>query len=141
MVIVTEESDLPSITNPAIRSLVTLRFQQFALNAPASPNTSPGGYFIMVEGGDAISKIEQAAGFPILTSLFDNLPFGHPDFYPCTEILEEHRNDNTCIYEMVFIGNDDGAFTAIFVPDEEGIDADLLAMCRSFATPAMSTPP
>ena len=56
-----------------------------------------------------------------------------------TEILEEHRNEHTCIYEMVLISNDDGAATTIFIPDTEGIDTDLLAMCRSFATPAVTS--
>jgi len=141
MLIIRNASEVQRITNPGIRQLVSLRFQQLAPSAtPAAPSISPDGYFIVVEGGEAVSEIEQAAGFPIMTSLFDDLPFGHPDFYPCTDILEEHRNDNTCIYELVFIGNDDGAFAAIFVPDQEGIDADLLAMCRSFATPAMTTP-
>jgi hypothetical protein len=54
--------------------------------------------------------------------------------------LEEHNHEHHRIYELVFIGNDDGAATAIFVEDKEGIDADLLAMCRSFATPAVGTP-
>lgn len=145
MLIIHNASEVPCITHPGIKKLISLRFQQLAPSAtPAAPNDSPDGCFIVVEGGEAVFEIEQAAGFPILTSLFDDLPFDHPDFQPCSELLEEHRNDNTCIYEMVFISNDDGAFTAIFVPDQEGIDADLLAMCRSFAThalnPAMSTP-
>lgn len=136
MITIRNPSDLPRIANPAIRQLVALRLQQLIPNAtPATPCE-----FIVVEGGEAVSEIEQAAGLPILTGLFDNLPFEHPDFYPWTEILEEHRNEHTSIFEMVFISNDDGATTAIFVPDQEGIAPDLLAMCRSFATPAVSAP-
>lgn len=137
MVIVTDLSDLPRITKLAIRQLVALRFQQ--LHSPDESDNEPVE-LIVVEARDEVSEIEQAAGFPILTGLFDNLPFNHPDFYPCTEILEEHNHEHHRIYELVFIGNDDGAATAIFVEDEEGIDADLLAMCRSFATPAVGTP-
>ena len=136
MVIVTCPSDLSRIANPGIRQLVTLRLQQ--LSPPASPATP--FEFIVVEGGDAVTEIEQAAGFPILASLFDNLPFNHPDFCPCHELLEEHRYEHYGIYEMVFNCNDDGAATALFIPDQEGIDANLLAMCRSWATPALSTP-
>jgi hypothetical protein len=137
MVIVTDPSDLPRITNPAIRELVALRLQQLHL-----PNDHDSAHveLIVVEAGDVVSEIEQAAGFPLLTGLIDELPFDHPDFYPCTEILEEHNHEHHRIYELVFIGNDDGAATAIFVEDKEGIDADLLAMCRSFATPAVGTP-
>jgi len=140
MVIVTDPSDLPRISNPAIRELVALRWRQ--LHSPDdldAPDAEPVE-FIVVEAGDPAQEIEQAAGFPILTGLFDDLPYTDPDFQPCTEILEEHRNEHTCIYEMVFIGSDDGAATAIFIPDEEGIDADLLAMCQSFATPAVTSP-
>ena len=135
MVIVTDPSDLPRIANPAIRELVGFRLRQ--LSPDAYPDTPCE--FIVVEGGEAVSEIEQAAGFPILTGLFDDLPYTDPDFQPCSEILEEHTHGNTCIYEMVFIGSDDGAATAIFIADTEGIDADLLALCRSFATPAVTS--
>lgn len=135
MLILRNASEVQRITNPTIRQLVALRFQQLAPSAaPATPCE-----FIVVEGGEAVSEIEQATGFPILTD-FEGLPFGHPDFCPCTEILEEHHNDYVCIWEIVFISDDDGTATAIFVPDQESIDSDLLAMCRSFATPAISTP-
>lgn len=138
MLILRDPSDLSRITNPAIRQLVALRLQQ--LYSPDDLD-SELVEMIVVEAGDAVPAIEQAAGFPILTGLFDGLPFDHPDFYPCTEILEEHKNEHSRIYEMVFIGNDDGAATAIFVPDIEGIEANLLAMLRKFSTPAAVTTP
>lgn len=141
MLIIHNTLEVTRITHPGIRELVSLRFQQLAPSAtPAAPCISPDGCFIVVVGGEAVSEIAQVAGFPILTGLFDDLPFGHPDFQPCSEILEEHPYEQHRIYEMVFLGSDDGAFASIFIPDEEGVDADLLAMCRSFATPAMSTP-
>ena len=133
MIIIRDSSDVAAIANPAIRQLLALRFQQLA-----SGDTP--GEFIVVEGGEAVSEIEQAVGFPVLTSLFDDLPYTDPDFQPCSEILEEHNHEQYRIYEMVFVGNDDGAFACLVIPDEEGIDADLLAMCRSFATPAVRTP-
>lgn len=136
MLIVTDQSDLPRIASSAIRQLVALRLQQLAPNAVPAPPVE----IIVVEAEDTVSAIEEAAGFPLLHSLFDDLPFGHPDFYPCTEILEEHHHEQYRIYELVFIGNDDGAATAFFVPDQEGIEASLLAMCRSFATPAVNSP-
>lgn len=137
MVVVTDLSELPRITNPAIRKLVALRLQQ--LHSPCELDGEPVE-LIVVEAGDAVSAIEQAAGFPILSGLFDDQPYTDPDFQPCSELLEEHHHEQHRIYEMVFIGNDDGAATAIFIPDEEGIDTGLLAMCRSWATPAVSSP-
>ena len=142
MVIVTDASDLPRISHPGIRQLVALRLEQLSPDVSdaeqvASPPTPCE--FIVVEGGDAVSEIEQAAGYPILTNLFDDLPYTDPDFQPCSDILEEYRNEHGCIYEMVFCGTGDGA-VACFIPDEEDIDPDLLALCRSWATPAVSTP-
>ncbi len=134
MVVIAEQSQLHSISHLGIQHLVAIRLQQLGSDAITSTD------LIVVEPGDAALAIEQAAGFPILASLFDDHPFGHPDFYPCHELLEEHQHEQYRFYEMVFIGDDNGAATAIFIPDEEGIDADLLAMCRSFATPAVSSP-
>ena len=140
MVIVTCPSDLSRINHLAIWQLVSLRLDQLrspdALDASDVPLTK----FIVAEGGEAVAQIEQAAGFPILTSLFNDLPFDHPDFYPPFEIMEKHHYDNACFYEMVFISNDDGAATALLVPDQEEIAGDMLALCRSWATPAVSTP-
>jgi hypothetical protein len=136
MIIVTDLSDLPRITNPAIRELVALRLQQLH---SADDLDSDSVEFFVVETVDAVAAIEQAAGFPILTSL-DDLSFEHPDFTPPFEIIEEHHYEQCRFYELYFVASDSGAGTAIFVPDEEGLDTDLLSMCRSFATPAVSTP-
>lgn len=136
MVIVTAPSDLLHIANLAVRHLVAHRLQQLAPSATPATTCE----FIVVEGGDAVSEIEATVGLPLLHGLFDDLPYTDPDFQPCSEILEEHRNEHSCIYEMVFISSDDGTFACLLIPDEEGIDADLLAVCRSWATPAVSTP-
>jgi hypothetical protein len=137
MLILHDIESISLITNPAIKKLVALRWQQ--LQSPGDLD-SECFELIVVEAGDEVSAIEDVTGLPILTGLFDDLPYNDADFQPCSEILEAHRNEHSCIYEMVFIGNDDGAATAIFIPDTEGVDDDLLAMCRSFATPAVSTP-
>ena len=142
MIVITQSADVTQVSNPAIRSLLTRRFQLLAESAPTATTVHmvTPCEFILVEGGDAVSEIEQAAGYPILTGLFDDLPYTDPDFQPCSEILEEHHHEQYTFYEMVFIGNDDGAFACVLIPDEEGIDADLLAMCRAFSTPAVNTP-
>ena len=136
MIVITQSADVTQVSNPAIRSLLTRRLQQLAESATTVHMVTPCE-FIVVGAGDAVSEIEQAAGYPILTGLFDDLPYTDPDFQPCSEILEEHHHEQYTFYEMVFIGNDDGAFACLLIPDEEGIDADLLAMCRAFSTPAI----
>lgn len=134
MVVIAEQSQLHSLSHLGIQHLVGIRLQQLGSDAITSTE------LIVVEPGDAALAIEQAAGFPILTGLFDQLPFEHSDYTPPFEIMEEHQHEQYHFYEMVFISNDDGAATAIFIPDQEGIDRDLLAMCRSWAIPAVSTP-
>ena len=85
---------------------------------------------VVVEPGDTVEQLEQEIGLPILHGLFDDVPFGDPDFTPCFDILEEHAYEQRIrIYEMVFISNDDGFATTVFVPAVEGIPGDLLAMC------------
>ncbi len=138
MIIVTDLSDLPRITNPAIRELVALRLQQLH-----SPDDLDGELveLIVVEAGDSVLAIENAAGYPFLsTGLFDDLPFDHPDYVPPTEFIERHIHDNASVFELFFVASDSGAGSAIFAPDEEGVAEQLLAIARAWATPAVSTP-
>jgi len=140
MVIVNDLSTLSQINHPGIQALVLQRLCQ--LQAPGEPDGLDAGpvEFLILEGGEMAPEIELAFGIPIFCSLFDGLPFDHPDFYPPFEIMEEHHYEQQRFYEMVFISNDDGAATSLLVPDQENINRDLLAMCRSWATPAVSTP-
>ena len=39
---------------------------------------------------------------------------------------------------MVFIISDDGYGIEVWIPKTEGIDPDLLAMCKAFAVPAVT---
>lgn len=139
MRILRKVAEVSGIANPRIRDLAALRFQQLnSTDDPDAPDAT--GYFIVVEPGDTVEQLEQVVGLPLLRSLFDELPFGHPDFTPCFEILEEHIYEQHRIYEMVFISDDDGTFTTVLVPAIEGIDTNLLAMCNAFASPAVTSP-
>lgn len=136
MLILRDISAIATITNPAIRQLVALRFQQ--LNSPDALDTE-AVEFVVVQSGDEVSDIEQAAGVPILTSLFDGLPYTHVDYVHPFEFIERHSHENTIIFELLVITADSGAGTTLFVPDEEGVEANLLSMLREFATPSVSS--
>lgn len=140
MLIMRNASEVERITHPAIRHLASLRFRQ--LDSPEDPDApSAVGYFIVAEAGDTIARLEQGVGLPILRGLFDDLPFEHPDFSPNHDLLEAHKNETGCsIFEMVFISNDDGFATTLFIPDTEGIEGSLLALCHAYATPALTPP-
>ena len=137
MIVLREGMATSQITDPYIRELVALRWSQVLASEPYDYDRH--GYMVVVEPGDTVEQLEQEIGLPILHGLFDDIPFGDDDFTPCFEILEEHTYENAVrIYEMVFIRNDDGFATTVFVPACEGIPGDLLALCRSFATPAVT---
>lgn len=132
MIVLRDPQATSQITNPYIRDLVALRWSQVLAGEPYDYDRH--GYMVVVEPGDTVEQVEQEIGLPILHGLFDDLPFGDADFTPCFDILEEHNYEQHRIYEMVFISNDDGFATTVIVPDAEGTDSRLLALCRSFAT-------
>ena len=132
MIVLRDPATTSQLTNPYIHELVSLRWSQILAGEPYDYDRH--GYMVIVEPGDTVEQLEQEVGLPVLRGLFDDVPYGDPDFTPCFEILEEHIYEKRRIYEMVFISNDDGFATTVIVPACEGIPTDLLAMCRSFAT-------
>ena len=138
MIVLRDPQATSQLTDPYIHELVSLRWSQILAGEPYDYDRH--GYMVIVEPGDTVEQLEQEIGLPLLHGLFDDVPFGDEDFTPCFDILEEHtyENGSSNAYEMVFISNDDGFATTVFVPTCEGIPGDLLAMCRSFATPAVT---
>ncbi len=128
MLVLRNPASTGNIANPDIRSLVELRVDQVC--AGEAYDYDQHGYMIVVESGDSVESLEAEVRYHLLHDA--DTPFGHPDFTPSCEVLEEHPD----CYEMVFILNDDGFGIALFIPKAEGVDPDLLAMCAAFATPA-----
>ena len=130
MLVLRSPDDASRIADPEIRNLVKLRFAQICSGETHDPDRH--GYMLVVEPGDTVQTIERQSGIAVLTDLFGETCFGDPEFPPGAEVIEEHRS----CYELVFIFSDDGYGIEIFVPKVDGIDPDLLAMCRQFAVPA-----
>ncbi len=118
------------IADPELRSLVEQRFIDICAGEDYEPDLH--GYLIVVEPGDSVAVLEQESHCPILRNLYSNIRFGEPGFRPCFEVLEEHAS----CYEMVFVPGDGDFGIVIFIPKQEGIDADLLATCSEYAVPA-----
>ena len=136
MLILRDPADACRIADPGIRSLVEQRFAEVI--ADASYDYDQHGYMIVVEPGDTVPEIEEETSCCILHDLFEDNRYGHPDFTPSFEALEEHNDGfTTSCYEMLFITNDDGFGITLFIPKAEGIAADLLAMCAEYAAPAI----
>ena len=114
------------IGNPVIRSLVQVRINDLGGEAF---DASELGYFLVVEAGDSIEAIRATVGFDILHNRFTGIRFNAAGFTPSFEFIEELP----ACYDMVFVLDDTGIGVEIFVPNEGGIDPDLIAMCRMFA--------
>ena len=137
MIVLRDPQATSQITDPYIHELVSLRWSQILAGEPYDYDRH--GYMVVVEPGDTVEQLEQEIGLPIMHGLFDDLPFGDEDFTPCFDFLERHTYENgNNIFEILIISNDDGFATTVFVPATEGTDSRLLAMCRSFATPAVT---
>lgn len=127
--------DLESLPDNGVRRLIRQRMTELVdlqIDDPGLAET-----LILVEPGDTPNTLEAACGCWITSGLFEDARFGEPDFMPSFEWLEYHATD--CCYEMLFILNDNGDGTALFIPDDPQIDAELLAFCRTYATPALAS--
>lgn len=123
--------DVDAIPHSGVHALILQRLTEQNLDEPYDQF----GELILVEPGDTATSLEAESGCLITTGLFVDAKFGDPDFMPCFEWLEHHAQAHC--YEMLFIMTDDGIGTALFVPDEPGIDPELLSFCREYATPAV----
>ncbi len=121
------------ISNPYIHHLIELRLEQLG--------SFDDGLLIVVDDCDSVDELEAVCGCSLLHDHFEDVPFGHPDFTPSFDYLEAHHDEsgNVVCYEMHFDdSSDDGIGTTLFIPTDESINADLLALCRTFATNAVS---
>ena len=118
------------IDDPDLRRVVDQSFVDMAADDAYDPDIH--GFMIIVEPGDRVEVLEQETGCPILHNLCNEIRFGEPGFSPCFEVLEEHPS----FYELVFItgGGDFGVL--IFIPKQEDIHPELLALCAEYAVPA-----
>ena len=114
------------ISNPAIRELVQQRINDLG---GESFDSNELGYFLVVESSDTLEALSAQLGFYILHNRFTGIRFNATGFTPSFEFIEEFP----ACYDMVFVLDDTGIGVEIFVPKEEGIDPDLIAMCRMYA--------
>lgn len=112
MLIIDTPTAFPAMLSNRVRHILALRADLFDLAT-----------FIVIDAGDRKDDIEFAAGFPI-----------DPD-YPPWEYVLDHRG----VYEAPIITSDSGACTVLVVPDEQGVDPELLSLLRGQAEPATSS--
>jgi len=127
MIVIRQPSELPQIQNEEIRDLIDRRIDDLCFDNYW--NVEELGFFIVVEPEDSLEAINEKLGFPILSNRFTKAYFEESGFTPCFEILEEHPG----FFAMLFIISDDGFGIEVFIPKADGVNADLLAMCRRYA--------
>ncbi len=120
MIVIRDHGDANRIANPYTRTLLALRLQQLG--------TFHDGLLIVVEVGDSVEELEAVSGVALLHDTFEDIAYGHPDFTPSFDFVIDH----SAAYEMHFDASD-GIGTTFVVPKGDGIDADLLTLCREFA--------
>ena len=126
MIVVRDHSTIDQISNLQIRELVQQRINDLGGEAFDSNEL---GYFLVVEIGDTIEAIQAQLGFDMLRNRFTGIRFNVTGFTHYFEFIEEFP----ACYDMVFVLDDTGIGVEIFVPKEERIDPDLIAMCRMYA--------
>ena len=126
MIVVRELSSTQEIKHSHIKQHVQQRINDLGGEAFDSNEL---GYFLVVEAGDTTEAIRTQVGFDILHNRFTGIRFDATGFTPSFEFIEEFP----ACYDMVFVLDDTGIGVEIFVPKEEGIDPDLIAMCRMYA--------
>ena len=120
--------DLATVDDPDIRALVQLRFMELAEYDGYSLDEL--GTFWLVEAGDDMATIEAVSLCPIGSDIFQEVPYGHPDFSPSFEVLEAHP---TC-WELAWIFNDGGYGAILFIPKLPTIDARVRCFCQEFSS-------
>ena len=126
MIVVRDHSTIDQISNLQIRELVQQRINDLD---GESFDSNELGYFLVVESSDTLEALSAQLGFDMLRNRFTGIRFNATGFTPSFEFIEEFP----ACYDMVFVLDDTGIGVEIFVPKEEGIDPDLIAMCRMYA--------
>lgn len=130
MRILRDEAAIAALPESGLRQLIQKRIRQ--INECCPWDADELGPFIVVEVRDSADTLEAEMGFSVLRNLFDDTPYGHPDFAPSFEWAEIHPEG---YYELVYVLSDGGFGYDIFIADQPGVDPELLSMCRNYATP------
>lgn len=131
MRILRDEAAIAGLSEASLRQLIQQRVSD--ISAFCAWDADEHGPFIVVEPGDTADALEAEIGFSVLRNLFDDTPFGHADFVPSYEWAEAHPEG---YFELLYVLGDGGYGCDLFIADQPGVDADLLALCRTYATPA-----
>ncbi len=127
MLVIRDPSSLSHLPDPDVRGLIQQRMDEYGPDADLAT-------FVVVEPGDPLESLDAQLGFSVLSNRFDGTRHGDPGFSPSFEVAEDHGG----VFEMVFVLADYGDGVLVFVPKRDGVDGELQAHCRTYATPEQS---
>ena len=134
MLMIKGEADLAralaSSIDDELKSLLALRRDQ--LLHDTDYKLEELAHFVVVQPGDPLDAVETALGFPVTVNLVDGARFGDPDYEPSFEWVEQHGG----WWELAYVLSDDGFGHVLLIPDHEGVDPTLLALCREYGRQA-----
>lgn len=123
MIDITDSASLAAALNSplddALIRLLTRRRDQLLSDTDGRYDIAELVHIIVAEPGDSIATIETTAGYPIIRS-------------PIFEWVALHG----AWFEGIAVLSDDGFGIAMFVPDDDRIDPELLSLMREQAEPA-----
>lgn len=128
MRILHDEAAIAALPDAGLRQLIEQRISQ--INECCPWDADELGPFIVVEPGDTADMLETEMGFSVLRNLYDDTPFGHPGFNPAFEYAAVHAEG---YFELVYVVSDGGFAYTVFIPDQTGVDPELLSFCRAYA--------
>lgn len=84
---------------------------------------------VVARPGDTERTIRRELGFSPLVNVYDGTRFGTAEYMPFFDVLHDHGG----WFELIFTVQNDGFAFVLFVQDAEGVEPDLLALCRTYA--------
>jgi len=133
VIIVRDQTAIAHIHSPAIRALVQQRIQD--LQAQGF-DLAEVGYIVVLEVGDTLDDFVSQIGFNPLCNRYTGLRYDQPGYSPAFEFVQTFPE----CFELVFVLDDTGYGVEVIVPIEQGVDTDLLTLCRRYALPPQVTP-
>lgn len=85
--------------------------------------------FLIVEPGGTEAEIKEEIGLSPLVNPIDGARYGAGDFQPYWDWLEDHDG----WFELIVTVGNSGFAYVLLVQDADGVDVDLLALCRHYA--------
>ncbi len=113
-----------NMTDPQLKNLLSDRVHDWTALGLLDFTT-----LVLIEVGDTDASIIEELAFSPLVNPLDGKRFGMEGFVLPFDYFEDHGG----WFELIVtVGNDGFAFV-LFVRDREGVDPELLTMCRSHA--------